>query len=346
MTKIGKLLENLKLFKNVNPYPLDSVWPPGRRSAVLVLLFIGSRGELRVLLTNRSRKLRSFAGQVSLPGGKADSDKETFEMVARREAMEEIGLPIDSDTLGEQFNMKIEQISSELPCYMSRTLLSVKPVVFFLYNRDNDTNKYKSPLNVINFFGKLNPGETSSLFSIPINDLVYQNLSSSSTNGKENLIEPEYFKRKSALMEWGGLKWTVKHFHYPRDNHNDVTWLNNMEDLSLSSSSDVDIDIDIGSNKIIQSNLLRAIKYRDVWGLTAKILTDVACVANNIVSSEDRSFGHEDLIYGLHDLAEQFQPKGRSSWERKLINDDPEIKYSDVLPTQFISQLENKELSF
>ncbi|CAI4657402.1 CRL_G0038580.mRNA.1.CDS.1 [Saccharomyces cerevisiae] len=50
------------------------------------------KGELRVLLTKRSRTLRSFSGDVSFPGGKADYFQETFESVARREAEEEIGL--------------------------------------------------------------------------------------------------------------------------------------------------------------------------------------------------------------------------------------------------------------
>jgi len=43
--------------------------PVGRRAAVLILLFPGKRGELRVVLTVRASTLRSYAGQVALPGG-------------------------------------------------------------------------------------------------------------------------------------------------------------------------------------------------------------------------------------------------------------------------------------
>jgi hypothetical protein len=46
--------------------------PLTRRAAVLVLLFADRRGDLRVVLTLRSPLLRTFAGQVALPGGKAD----------------------------------------------------------------------------------------------------------------------------------------------------------------------------------------------------------------------------------------------------------------------------------
>lgn len=336
MLKPYRLIENLKRFKNPTNYALNSVWPPNRRSAVLILLFIGNRGEVRVLLTTRSRKLRSFAGHVSLPGGKADSADETFDMVARREAMEEIGLPLDPVVLQEQFNMKIDKVSSELPCYMSRTLLSVKPVVYFLYNKDNDgTKKYTTPLNVINFFGKLNPGETSSIFSIPINDLIHDKLRQQvmKTNNNE-LIPPEYLTKHSLTKKWGGLKWTVKHFHYPTDNHADVAWLNQMEDLSASSSDGETIEA------------IKAVKYRDVWGLTAKMLTDVAMVGNDIEFSEARSLGHEELIHGLRDLGHQFQPEGRSEWELGLINDKPGVAYSDVLPDDFIQILKKHSLSF
>jgi peroxisomal coenzyme A diphosphatase NUDT7 len=39
---------------------------------VLVLLYERAGGELRVLLTTRSKELRSHPGQTALPGGKMD----------------------------------------------------------------------------------------------------------------------------------------------------------------------------------------------------------------------------------------------------------------------------------
>ncbi|KAI0833712.1 NUDIX hydrolase domain-like protein [Trametes gibbosa] len=67
-------------------------YPSARLAAVLVLLY-EKAGELRVLLTTRSKSLRAHPGQVALPGGKVDAtDKDVFE-TAYREAHEEVGFP-------------------------------------------------------------------------------------------------------------------------------------------------------------------------------------------------------------------------------------------------------------
>lgn len=52
--------------------PLTNIYtalPLSRRAAVLLLLFADRRGDLRVVLTVRSAKLKSFAGHVAFPGG-------------------------------------------------------------------------------------------------------------------------------------------------------------------------------------------------------------------------------------------------------------------------------------
>lgn len=63
-----------------DPYPL------GGRAAVMVALF-GSRtgNNLNVLLSTRSETLRTFPGQVALPGGKMDESDLGLEATARRE---------------------------------------------------------------------------------------------------------------------------------------------------------------------------------------------------------------------------------------------------------------------
>lgn len=324
MLKPFELLQNLRHFTYNRTYGLPSVWPANRRSAVLILLFIGSQGELRVLLTKRSRNLRSFSGHVSLPGGKADNDSETFEDVVRREAEEEIGLPRDPEILAEKFQMGIENICFEIPCYVSRTLLSVKPLVCFLHNQIQDASKeniYESPLNVSQFFGRLNPGETSSIFSIPINDLI------AIKYPKALEYKPEYITHKEFVGRWGGLKWDIRHLYYPVINSKEEIWLNDVENLSSDEEWE-----DIG-------------KARDVWGLTAKILTDVSLIANgmNVESPPSKNsnlhFNHEKLIYGLHHYGNQMQPDGRSDWEKRLINNNPKVKYDDKLPAFYMDYL-------
>ncbi|KAF8753252.1 NUDIX domain [Rhizoctonia solani] len=66
-------------------------FPANRRAAVLVLLFVRD-GHIRVLLTTRSKSLRSHPGQVALPGGRCDPEDGSMVKTAIREAHEEVGL--------------------------------------------------------------------------------------------------------------------------------------------------------------------------------------------------------------------------------------------------------------
>ncbi|KAK7454493.1 hypothetical protein VKT23_011247 [Stygiomarasmius scandens] len=63
-----------------------------RSAAVLVLLF-EKAGQLRVLLTTRSKQLRTHPGQTALPGGRKDVTDRDFIETALREANEEVALP-------------------------------------------------------------------------------------------------------------------------------------------------------------------------------------------------------------------------------------------------------------
>lgn len=324
MPKPYQLINNLLRFRIPHPHPTSITWPLNRRSAVLVLLFIGSNGELRVLLTKRSRGLRSFSGHVSLPGGKADNGNETFETVARRESEEEIGLPQDPYVLQKDYGMKIGNICMNLPHYLSKTFLSVKPIVCFLYNSELEGDiKYSQPLRASKFFGKLNAGETSSIFSIPLSDLV-------SHLFKWTGYEEEYVDRKEYYYRWGGLKWPLKHYYYPNENVKEVTWLDDIQDLSS------------GDEEVME------VKCKDVWGLTAKILFDVSSIAHGIITNSNFEFeiGHEDLIYGLYEFGGQLRERNRSEWESFMILNSREAKYSDVIPRFYMEQLKKSSVKY
>lgn len=89
-----------------------------RHAAVLVPLFQDAGGTVRVLLTLRSSRLNSHAGEVSLPGGKRDAEDADDAATALREAQEEVGLePRDA------------QVVAEMAPMLSKHGLSVKPVV-------------------------------------------------------------------------------------------------------------------------------------------------------------------------------------------------------------------------
>lgn len=137
-----------------------NVLPLSRRAAVLILLFADRRGDLRVVLTLRSAFLRTFAGQVALPGGRADYLEETPAQTARREAYEEIGLPLDQHhTLPAAFT--VEHLT-ELPCSLAKTVVAVRPCVAFL--RDNSPGQTADVEDSL--MPKLQEAEVASVFTV------------------------------------------------------------------------------------------------------------------------------------------------------------------------------------
>ncbi|KAK7557340.1 hypothetical protein IWX49DRAFT_563419 [Phyllosticta citricarpa] len=103
--------------------------PASRRAAVLILLFADRQGDLRVVLTMRSAAMKNYAGHAALPGGKADSATETPWETARREAYEEIGLPLSDAKL--PWPWRVEELC-QLPTNLARTELGVRPCVAYL----------------------------------------------------------------------------------------------------------------------------------------------------------------------------------------------------------------------
>ncbi|KAF7332625.1 Glycoside hydrolase family 5 protein [Mycena kentingensis (nom. inval.)] len=125
--------------------PLAFPVPRSRCAAVLVALFVGRSGDLYVLLNRRSATLRSYAGDTSLPGGKVEPKDRTIEDTARREAFEEIGLPLD--------RMKVPLLCILEPFLASNNLVVTPVVVLILDNT----------LRPI-----LNAAEVATLFSHPL----------------------------------------------------------------------------------------------------------------------------------------------------------------------------------
>jgi 8-oxo-dGTP pyrophosphatase MutT (NUDIX family) len=85
-------------------------------AAVLVPVVL--HAELTLLFTQRTAHLKSHAGQVSFPGGRAEPGDPSAEFTALREAEEEIGLPARS-----------VEVLARLPDYRTRTGFRVTPVV-------------------------------------------------------------------------------------------------------------------------------------------------------------------------------------------------------------------------
>lgn len=117
--------------------------PMSKRAAVLLCLFQGDEGELRVILTKRAGSLSSHSGEVALPGGKRD-EGEDDRATALREAHEEIGL--------EPSHV---QIVTVLEPFLSKHLLTVTPVVGILPEHHK-------------FEPRPNAGEVDAIFDVPI----------------------------------------------------------------------------------------------------------------------------------------------------------------------------------
>jgi len=88
-----------------------------KHAAVLIPLF-ESNGEVHVILTQRSSKLRKHAGEVCFPGGKREEGDANDVATALREAQEELG--IDPGCV---------DVAVSMPPVLSKHLLSVTPVI-------------------------------------------------------------------------------------------------------------------------------------------------------------------------------------------------------------------------
>ncbi len=95
----------MKAAAEVDPSWFSRFLPPEdettRQSAVLLLFGPDAEGEVSILLTERSHTMRSHAGQISLPGGRADPGDADVAATALREAFEEVNLdPAGVEVLG------------------------------------------------------------------------------------------------------------------------------------------------------------------------------------------------------------------------------------------------------
>ncbi|CAL1532316.1 unnamed protein product [Lymnaea stagnalis] len=86
------IIERLSSFdiRKCGPYPETT--NDFKRAAVLLPLTV-KNGEIFILLTKRSKNLRTHPSAVSFPGGVRDNSDKTDVETALREAKEEIGLP-------------------------------------------------------------------------------------------------------------------------------------------------------------------------------------------------------------------------------------------------------------
>lgn len=298
-------------FKNQNKFSIWHKVPVTRRSAVMVLLFLGNEGELRVILTKRSRQLKNFSGHISLPGGKADNGLESEFQCARREMDEEIGISRHNAYLQSEFGFALDELKT-LPSYLARTFLAVAPCVGYVNWKEDVEHTERRLRNLV-----LNPGESASVFSVPLRDFLQPK--------SERFQSKECLKQSHIRTKWAGLPWNLRSFVFPVYNKNEVNWLQEIEDLSSASEDETHEDQEFD------------VRTRNCWGLTANILHDVAEIVYN---GRDAVVGEEDLIYSLYNHG-QMQTQKRTDFEKKLINNTKGSLFGEVIPPEEIEKLKH-----
>jgi NTP pyrophosphohydrolases including oxidative damage repair enzymes len=130
----------------LNPETLMEVEGLKLKDAAVLVGIVDDPAGARVILTQRTAKLRKHSGQIAFPGGGIDEDDTSPEMAALREAYEEIGLePRFVETVGR------------LPQYLAGTGFRITPV-----------------LGVVSrgFTITPNPHEVDEVFEVPLSFLM------------------------------------------------------------------------------------------------------------------------------------------------------------------------------
>ncbi|KAI6093370.1 NUDIX hydrolase domain-like protein [Hypoxylon rubiginosum] len=270
------------------PFPTWDRLPVSRRAAVLILLFADRRGDLRVVITMRAASLRNFSGHAAFPGGKADSLAESPYQIARREAWEEIGLPMDDAKIPKPF--RIEPLCC-LPCSLAKTELAVRPCVAFLH-ADDVPGKPKAMVDE-SMIPRLDAKEVAAVFSGPLHNFLK---AKDEPHEGETIPAGEWYD--GYWHHWHTKPWRVHNFHVPVNNQK-VTKPKTRDGGQAALADELEEEEDT-----IQRFL--------VWGLTGRMLVDTARIAYD----EEPEFEHNDH-YGDEAIIEILETKGRLPEKKK-----------------------------
>lgn len=276
------------------------------------------------------------AGQAALPGGKADSLSEKPFQVARREAFEEIGLPMTDPNLPPGYT--VEHLT-ELPANLAMTELGVRPCVAYIktpapspQNRDPDASRDILP--------KLDAREVAAVFTAPFFNFLREKDLDEETR---RTVPGEWYK--GSWHSWHETAWRMHQFFVPVSPS--TVFLANYQRTKQSSEPAPEASSDITSSKkpsvrskgksgqsssSLQPPLPRSFysmagdtlaqpRYR-VFGMTARILVDCARVAYG----EEPEYEHNSH-FGDEEMMDRLLKIGRLSPIKK----DGEMLTRDVM---------------
>ncbi|WRT64673.1 uncharacterized protein IL334_001607 [Kwoniella shivajii] len=185
--------ESISCLRNLATYNAPPLADFGivKQAAVLVALFQkDGDDQLHVLLTTRAKTMRRHPSQTALPGGKVDPEDPDVIFTARREAFEEVGLPLNHPSI---YHLTVlEPVMTILPLnsHMKNHII-VTPVVCFI----------SSPSIISTLIP--NPDEVDAIFTHPLKGVL---------TGSLDLKDTE------SLVDIGGEWWPhEEEFHSTND---------------------------------------------------------------------------------------------------------------------------------
>ena len=287
----------------------------------MIVLFPDRHGDLKVVLTMRSASLRNYAGQAALPGGKADSLSETPWDTARREAYEEIGLPVDDSKLK---GFKVEHLC-ELPANLAKTELGVRPCVAYLSpTSDSSTTSSGATGSEVEdrLIPRLDPKEVAAVFTAPFHAFLKKDWSGPGPAPMQKNGKPEKWYRGS-WTDWHESRWRMHNFYIPKPPPSSPEMQRNAANSQPpAKSSDHGDGIPEGDDPRPEPSALDDLTPFRVCGMTAGILVDAAWVAYG----EEPEFEHNSH-FGDEEMIGRLLKMGRLSEVRKK----GEVLTKDVL---------------
>ncbi|PNS20849.1 hypothetical protein CAC42_2780 [Sphaceloma murrayae] len=302
--------------------------PLTRRAAVLILLFADRSGGLRVVLTIRSTKLRNYAGQAALPGGKADSLEESPWETARREAWEEIGLPMGDGEIMRGW--RVERLG-ELPCNLAVTELGVRPCVGYLSpvgaghgdeTKEGSTQSASKPDPVSDLLPTLDAKEVAAVFTAPFQNFLRKE--DIDERVRKNVPGKWY---NGTWVSWHEEAWRMHQFFVPKGmvfrsgtdkkGDDDNPAIGDEKAPGTSGLSGGPAETSSNKKKRVQGKVIEEARTKEkeaaaitdpldeprykVFGMTARILVDAARVAYGEEPEYEHNshFGDEDMIHRL-----------------------------------------------
>lgn len=260
--------------------------------------------------TERSLVLNcADAGQAALPGGKADSLAETPFTTARREAFEEIGLPMSDHTL--PLGYTVEHLT-ELPANLAMTELAVRPCVAYL-KTPAPSPRNLNPDASRDILPKIQLDEVAAVFTAPFQNFLHEKDLDKAT--REN-VPGEWYR--GSWHSWHESAWRMHQFFVPvapnsvylakkpapytdpRPTKSPPTSATSKRPKPSSTSGST---LQPPLPKTFYTNTNNALeqpRYR-VFGMTARILVDASRVAYATEPEYEHNshFGDEDMMAKL-----------------------------------------------